>query len=180
MPRSLDIFVAAVLLILTLPLLILVSICIAFDDGIPILYRQKRVGLLNSEFELLKFRSMRLGADNHGFQTQNRDSRITRIGRIIRKLSIDELPQLINVLRGDMSLVGPRPNVPAQRELYSTNEWNKRHSVRPGITGLAQINGRSGIDEKTRTKLDLQYVETKSLSTDFEIILKTVKVITQG
>ncbi len=180
MPRSLEIMVASAILLALLPLLVLVSICIVFDDGFPILYRQKRVGFRNSEFELLKFRSMRRGADKHGFQTHEKDGRITRIGRITRKLSIDELPQLINVLKGDMSLVGPRPNVPAQREFYSANEWNKRHLVRPGITGLAQISGRSDIDEKTRTKLDLEYVDTKSLATDIEIVLKTIKVITRG
>ena len=133
-------------------------------------------------FRIFKFRSMVKNADSIGsFQTLDHDSRITRVGIFLRKNSLDELPQLINVLIGDMSIVGPRPDVPQQRELYTDKEWKKRTSVRPGITGLAQAKLRSAATPDQRKMLDLEYVDNLSVMQDFKIILLTIlQVIFKG
>lgn len=174
--RAFDIAVASVaLLVLAVPMAI-VALAIRRHDNGPILYRQPRVGRYCQIFRMLKFRSMVVDADKlGGYSTVSGDARITPIGRFIRRTSLDELPQLLNVLRGDMSIVGPRPDVPAQQPLYIPADWRTRHSVRPGITGLAQAVSRSTAMPEARTALDLEYVERVSLTLDIKIILMTVR-----
>ena len=159
MKRAIDIVLSLVALLALSPLLLAAALAIAVETGLPVLFRQTRVGLNGRTFGMYKFRSMVKNAASIGpYFTQTDDPRITRIGRFIRRTSIDELPQLINVLRGDMSLVGPRPDVPAQRSLYSQADWAQRCSVRPGITGLAQALYRSDSTEAQRLEADLRYV----------------------
>ena len=173
MKRLLDIAVALVALLVLAPLLLLVAVAIALESGRPVLFQQTRLGLRGREFNMLKFRSMQRGAAGPYFTAAN-DSRVTRVGRFIRRTSMDELPQLINVLRGDMSLVGPRPDVPAQRGLYSNADWAQRCSVRPGITGLAQALLRSEATEAQRLALDLSYTRQASIWFDLKILGLTV------
>lgn len=139
------------------------------------IYSQTRIGRDCKPFQLYKFRSMYAGSDAHGFQTQEGDARITPVGRILRKTSLDELPQLFNVLKGDMSLVGPRPDTPMQQKDYSEADWRLRHSVRPGITGLAQVNGRSNMGTAERLAYDLDYARRANFRLDLVILLKTAR-----
>ena len=175
MKRLMDIVFSMVALVLLSPVLLLTALAIAVDNGFPVFFRQTRLGLRGREFRMLKFRSMRENAAATGpYFTQANDPRITKIGHFIRRTSIDELPQLINVLRGDMSLVGPRPDVPAQRGLYSDADWAQRCSVRPGITGLAQALLRSEATEAQRLALDLRYTREASVWFDLKILGLTV------
>jgi lipopolysaccharide/colanic/teichoic acid biosynthesis glycosyltransferase len=174
--RLIDIPGAGVALLLLLPAMLLVAIAVRVDSRGPILFRQVRIGRDFSEFRIYKFRSMvpdapRLG----GHSTSLGDPRITRVGRFIRRTSLDELPQLINVLLGDMSFVGPRPDVPAQRPEYSEEQWRERHLVRPGLTGLAQSTLRSEATPSERLEVDLRYVREHSLWLDVKIVLGTVR-----
>ena len=181
MKRLFDFISSFLGLLLLSPLFFVLGILIWLPDRGPIFYRQIRIGKNCVPFGMLKFRSMVRNADQiGGYQTHAGDTRITKIGRILRKTSLDELPQLINVLLGDMSLVGPRPDVPAQETLYSAQDWKKRHSVRPGITGLAQVTGRSSVDFETRLGYDLEYVETRSIILDLKLLIKTVGVATKS
>ena len=158
------------------PTALLVGLAIRLDSPGPVLFRQTRVGLNGRTFGMFKFRSMVKNAPSIGpYFTQTDDPRITRIGRFIRCTSIDELPQLINVLRGDMSLVGPRPDVPAQRSLYTQADWAQRCSVRPGITGLAQALYRSDSTEAQRLEADLRYTRDASLWLDLKICWWTLR-----
>ncbi|EEW7548988.1 sugar transferase [Escherichia coli] len=173
MKRAFDFLVSLLLLIVLFPILVIISIIIAFDGG-NIIYRQKRVGINGKEFDIYKFRSMVKNADKiGGFSTQSSDPRITKIGAILRRTSLDELPQLLNVLLGQMSFVGPRPNVPAQYSQYSPVDWNKRNTVKPGITGLAQAKLRSLATFDQRLQLDLEYVDTQSFFLDIKILVLT-------
>ena len=161
MKRAVDIVFSLLALLLLSPLLLVTLVCIALESGWPVFFVQQRCGLRGRPFGMLKFRSMvKNAADIGPYFTAAGDPRITRVGRWIRSTSIDELPQIINVLRGDMSLVGPRPDVPAQRGLYTDAQWAERCSVRPGITGLAQVVNRSGGTDAERLALDLQYVRS--------------------
>ncbi|MEO1551401.1 MAG: sugar transferase [Pseudomonadota bacterium] len=175
MKRAFDL---GVCLVLALPVAVVVWLCsvaIRLDSPGPVFFRQTRVGRGGAPFEILKLRSMvQDAAQKGGFATQAGDARITRVGRVLRKTSLDELPQLWNVLRGEMSLVGPRPDVPAQRDLYTDAEFALRHSVRPGITGLAQASGRSSLTVEARRALDLEYARTASLSLDLRILWRTL------
>ena len=176
MKRAMDIVLSLVALCALSPLLLAAALAIAVETGLPVLFRQTRVGLNGCEFGMFKFRSMVKNAASIGpYFTQTDDPRITRIGRFIRRTSIDELPQLINVLRGDMSLVGPRPDVPAQRSLYSAEDWAQRCSVRPGITGLAQALYRSDSTEAQRLEADLRYTRDASLWLDLKICWWTLR-----
>jgi exopolysaccharide biosynthesis polyprenyl glycosylphosphotransferase len=176
--RLFDFVVSMVFLLIASPVMLLLALLIKLDSRGPVFFRQTRVGLNGNPFMMYKFRSMIVDAESQGpYFTSANDSRITRTGRFLRKTSLDELPQLINVLFGDMSLVGPRPNVPVQFKEYTEDEWNKRNSVRPGITGLAQAKLRSAATPEQRTQLDLQYVEKASLWFDLAIILLTVKQV---
>lgn len=171
-----DIVLAMAALLALAPLLLGAALAIALETGLPVLFRQTRVGLNGREFGMYKFRSMVKNAAQVGpYFTTDNDPRITRVGRFIRRTSIDELPQLINVLRGDMSLVGPRPDVPAQRSLYSEADWAQRCSVRPGITGLAQALYRSDSIEVQRLEADLRYTREASLWLDLKICWWTLK-----
>lgn len=175
MKRVLDIATALIALLLLSPLLVLTALFIASESGLPVLFRQTRVGRGGREFGMYKFRSMVKNAAAIGpYFTADNDPRITRVGRFIRRTSIDELPQLINVLLGDMSLVGPRPDVPAQRSLYSEADWALRCSVRPGITGLAQALYRSDAQGTQRLDADLRYAREHSLWLDARIIWWTL------
>ena len=154
-----DIVLAMAALLALAPLRLGAALAIALETGLPVLFRQTRVGLNGREFGMYKFRSMVKNAAQVGpYFTTDNDPRITRVGRFVRRTSIDELPQLINVLKGEMSLVGPRPDVPAQRSLYTPVDWAQRCSVRPGITGLAQARYRSDSTEVQRLDAALRYI----------------------
>ena len=175
MKRLIDICLAMLALLMLSPVLLGASLAVWWDSGRPIFFRQTRVGLNGHVFGMLKFRSMKVDAESTGpYFTQTNDPRITRVGSFIRRTSIDELPQLINVLRGDMSLVGPRPDVPEQRSLYSAEEWQQRCSVRPGITGLAQAQIRSVGTHADRLALDLRYTRENTLWLDLKILWLTL------
>ena len=199
--RLFDIIVAAGILLVTLPLVPIVAIAIWLSDGRPIFFRQKRIGIRGRPFELLKFRSMRTGASDgahreyvekwigqngHAIELKGQqifklvdDPRITRIGKALRHLAIDELPQLINVLRGDMSLVGPRPALPYELELYQ--DWHRRRlDALPGITGLWQVNGRNRLGFDDMVRLDLEYLNGWSLTSDLKILFRTIPAVLQG
>lgn len=176
--RLVDILLSIMALIMLLPIFLILAAIIRLQDGGPSLFGQLRVGQHGRIFRMWKFRSMVINAENvGGFSTADCDPRITPIGRLIRRSSLDELPQLLNVLFGDMSIVGPRPDVPAQRGLYRENEWVVRHSVRPGITGLAQSTKRSEATSEERKAMDLEYAKNVSLALDLRIILMTVKQV---
>ncbi|MCR4431986.1 MAG: sugar transferase [Tepidanaerobacteraceae bacterium] len=179
--RMLDIAVSTIIIILFLPLMVIVSILIWIDDGWPVLFKQKRIGQNCKEFELLKFRSMKVNdiPVEHMGQVREDNPLVTRVGRFIRRFKIDELPQLFNVLFGDMSLIGPRPTIPEQVENYT--EFEKiRLLMRPGMTGWAQVNGNTRLSWEERIKLDIWYIEHWSLWLDFLIIIKTIGVIIFG
>jgi exopolysaccharide biosynthesis polyprenyl glycosylphosphotransferase len=190
--RLLDIVVALAAVVLLAPLLLLTILAIKLEDPGPALFVQRRVGQGGRVFPMYKFRSMVVNAEalkaalaqaNESgagvlFKMRN-DPRVTRVGRIIRKLSIDELPQIFNVLRGDMSIVGPRPALPREVEQYSQEE-RVRLGIKPGITCLWQIGGRSDIDFHGQVRLDLQYIRSQSLWQDLQIILKTIPVVLLG
>lgn len=161
-----------------MPLLLITGALIRLQDGGPSLFGQQRVGKKGRVFRMWKFRSMVINAESlGGFSTADHDPRITPVGRFIRRTSLDELPQLLNVLVGDMSIVGPRPDVPAQRGLYTEEQWIVRHSVRPGITGLAQSTMRSDATTEQRKEMDLAYAKNVSLALDARIILMTIKQV---
>ena len=165
-----DITFSLTALLFLSPLLLGTALAIALESGFPILFRQTRLGLHSCEFGMFKFRSMVRNAASIGpYFTADNDPRITRVGRFIRRTSIDELPQILNVLRGDMSLVGPRPDVPQQCALYSDADWAQRCSVRPGITGLAQALYRSDSTEAQRLEADLRYTREASVWLDLKI-----------
>jgi lipopolysaccharide/colanic/teichoic acid biosynthesis glycosyltransferase len=172
--RALDVASAAAGLVLTSPLLAASAIAIKLEDGGPVLYRQRRVGRDGEEFELLKLRTMVVGAETKGagFAVDKGDSRITRVGRLLRRTSVDELPQLWNVLRGEMSVIGPRPTLRYQVDAY-TDRQRQRLAVRPGLTGWAQVNGRATLPWEERIELDIWYVEHRSPRVDLKILVRT-------
>jgi lipopolysaccharide/colanic/teichoic acid biosynthesis glycosyltransferase len=179
--RALDVAGASVALALTSPVLGLAALAVKLEDGGPVLYRQRRVGLHGEEFELLKLRTMVEGAERQGagWAVNEGDPRITRVGRFLRRLSLDELPQLWNVVRGDMSLIGPRPTLAYQVERYTTQQ-RRRLEVKPGITGWAQIHGRARLPWEERIELDVWYVEHRSPLVDLQILLRTPLVLFGG
>jgi lipopolysaccharide/colanic/teichoic acid biosynthesis glycosyltransferase len=174
MNRLLDIFAAGLGLAVTSPLLAASALAVKLEDGGPMLFRQTRVGIDGVEFELLKLRTMVVDAERKGagFAVDAGDSRITRVGRVLRKTSIDELPQLWNVVRGEMSLIGPRPTLGYQVEKYTARQ-RKRLDVLPGLTGWAQIHGRATLPWDERIELDVWYVENRSALVDVKILLRT-------
>ena len=177
--RLTDLIISLLLLILLSPILILCTLSIKLGDKGPIFYKQQRVGLNGSFFEILKFRSMSVNENREIGQTFNTDPEITWIGRLMRRTKIDELPQLINVVKGDMGLVGPRPCLIITYE--EMPEWAKeRFKVRPGMTGLAQINGNIFLSWEERWKYDIQYVKTLSILNDIKIVFKTILVVIFG
>ncbi|HYY04180.1 MAG TPA: sugar transferase [Gaiellaceae bacterium] len=174
MNRALDLGASGVGLLLTSPVLAAAALAIKLDDGGPVFYRQRRVGLHGREFELLKLRTMEVGAEARGagFAVNEGDPRITRVGRLLRRLSIDELPQLWNVVRGDMSMIGPRPTLAYQVDRYTPRQ-RRRLDVKPGITGWAQIHGRARLPWDERIELDVWYVEHRSPWLDLKILART-------
>lgn len=185
--RSFDIVVSLLILIMTLPLVLAAMVAVKLDSRGPLLYRQERVGHDGQTFTLLKFRSMRVDAENDGAPrwAQSGDPRVTRVGAVLRRFRIDELPQLINVLRGNMSFVGPRPERPFFVETLAKDIpfYRERHSVKPGITGWAQVNypyGASLEDARQKFAYDLYYVKNRTVFLDFVILIQTVRVILFG
>jgi len=193
--RSLDFTVAALILLVASPVLIAISLAIRLDSPGPVLFRQRRVGRGQREFTILKFRTMRHDADatRHRKYVQTLiggnsqaergrlyklsvDDRITRVGRLLRSWSLDELPQLINVLRGEMALVGPRPVIPYEVEMYP-EDYLRRFAVKPGLTGLWQVSGRNERTYDEMVSFDIEYAEADSLLLDLRILLKTVPVV---
>ena len=174
MNRAADLAIAGGALLVASPLLALAAIAVKLEDGGPVLYRQTRVGKDGTDFELLKLRTMVVGAETigAGLAVNRGDSRITRAGRFLRKLSLDELPQLWNVVRGEMSLIGPRPTLRYQVDTYTPHQ-RKRLEVRPGLTGWAQIHGRARLSWADRIELDLWYVEHRTPAVDLKILLRT-------
>ena len=176
--RVLDLVIASAALVLTGPLMLAIAIAIRLEDRRPALLRQRRVGLHGEDFELLKFRTMI--ADAHkvgtGWLIAERDPRITRVGRLLRKWSLDELPQVFNVLRGEMSIVGPRPTLRYQVDQYTPFQ-RRRLDVPPGITGWAQIQGRNSLRWPERIELDVWYVEHRSLRLDLQILARTIPTL---
>ena len=179
--RAADVAAASLGLAAASPLLILAALGIKLEDGGPVFYRQRRVGLLGQEFELVKLRTMVVGAEGigAGYAVNERDQRITRVGRLLRRLSIDELPQLWNVVRGEMSLIGPRPTLAYQVERYTPRQ-RKRLAVKPGITGWAQIHGRARLPWDERIELDVWYVEHRSPWVDLKILARTPRALFAG
>lgn len=176
MKRLFDITVSTIGIIILLPILIFISLLVRTKLGSPIFFVQKRVGKDNKVFNMIKFRTMLEVKDKDGKELPDSE-RLTKLGRILRALSIDEMPELINVIKGDMSLVGPRPLLVEYLEKYSKGQL-RRHNVLPGITGWAQINGRNAISWTEKFRLDLWYIDNWSLHLDFKIILLTIyKVI---
>ncbi len=190
--RIFDFFAALILIIVFTPLFLLLSALVKLEDGGPVFFYQPRVGKDGKMFNMIKYRSMCVDAEARleALKAKNQhedgvtfkmkdDPRITKIGKWLRKLSLDELPQLFNVLKGEMSLVGPRPPVPREVELYSQSE-RRRLSIMPGITCLWQIGGRSEIDFSGQVRLDVQYIESRSFWGDLWILLKTIPAVLLG
>ena len=165
MSRVLDVVLAAAGLALAVPLLLIAAIAIKLDSRGPVVYRQRRVGKDGRQFEVLKLRTMRPGADP--------------VGGLLRRFSLDEIPNLVNVLRGELAIVGPRPTLAAQVERY-TDHQRRRLEVKPGITGWAQVNGRAGIPWEERIELDVWYVDNRSLGLDLRILARTARLLLSG
>lgn len=186
--RPLDLVLAGLLLVLTAPVLLVAMALIRWTSRGPALFTQERIGYRCERFSMIKLRTMVDGAEaredelaeartGRMFFKLEDDPRITRVGRVLRKLSIDELPQLVNVLRGDMSLVGPRPLLVRDFEKFPRSRQQRRFAVRPGLTGLWQVRGRSLLDDADRIRLDCEYVDRWSLALDLEILVRTVPAV---
>lgn len=179
--RALDVVLAATLLVVTAPILAAAAFAVTRESKGGALFRQRRVGLRGREFDVIKLRTMVQGAETMGagLAVDVGDSRITRVGNFLRRTSIDELPNLVNVLRGEMAIVGPRPTVPSQVVDYTDRQLG-RLAVRPGITGLAQVSGRAALPWAERIEIDLHYIQHRSLKTDLQIILRTALTVVGG
>lgn len=179
--RTADLVWAAVLLILLLPFLVIVAVVVRVTSRGQVIFRQQRIGKDGHPFVIYKFRTMTEGADRSqlGTYAHRDDPRITAVGKILRRTSVDELPQLVNILRGDMSIVGPRPDLPHHVEKY-TDCQRRRLEVRPGITGWAQVSGRNDLSWEERIKLDGEYIERWSLLLDLAVLAKTARVVLGG
>ena len=181
LPRAADVVIAAISMAVLSPLLALAAAAIKLGSPGPAIYRQRRVGLHGEEFEMWKLRTMRAGSDPVGVGTAvvERDPRVTAAGRFLRRFALDELPNLVNVLRGEMAIVGPRATLPAQVALY-TERQRRRLELKPGITGWAQIRGRTGIPWERRIELDVWYAEHRSPWLDLKILAATPLVLVRG
>jgi lipopolysaccharide/colanic/teichoic acid biosynthesis glycosyltransferase len=181
MPRLIDIVIAVIALALLSPFLLVAAVAIKLCSRGPVIYRQRRVGREGVEFEMLKLRTMEQGSDPVGVGTvvTRDDPRVTRAGRFLRRTSLDEVPNLVNVLRGEMAIVGPRPTIPAQVGDYTARQ-RRRHEVLPGITGWAQVQGRAGIPWEERIELDVWYVDHRGAALDARILAKTVWLVLTG
>lgn len=172
--RGIDVVLSAAALVVTSPLQLVIAILVRVQHGSPVLFRQVRPGLNEATFEMVKFRTMRQVDDEYVTDEQ----RLTKLGRALRASSLDELPTLWNVLRGDMSVVGPRPLLVDYLPRYSRQQA-RRHEVRPGVTGLAQVSGRNTLTWEEKFRLDVDYVDNRSLGLDLRILLKTVQAVFQ-
>jgi lipopolysaccharide/colanic/teichoic acid biosynthesis glycosyltransferase len=181
MNRVVDVAIAGTSLLVASPLLGLAALAVKLDDRGPVLYRQSRVGKNGDDFELLKLRTMVVGAETlgSGYAINEGDARITRTGRLLRRLSLDELPQLWNVICGDMSVIGPRPTLRYQVERYDAHQA-RRLEVKPGITGWAQVHGRAALPWAERIELDVWYVEHRSAWLDLRILARTPLALFKG
>ena len=181
MRRLVDIIVSALALLLSAPLLLGAMAAIRLESPGSVIYRQRRVGKDGRPFDVLKLRTMVDGAEHigAGLAVNAGDSRITHVGGLLRRASLDELPNLVNVLRGDMSLIGPRPTLPAQVEQYTARQ-RRRLAVKPGLTGWAQVNGRAALPWPERIELDLYYIEHRSLALDLKILSRTPAMVLGG
>ena len=181
--RLIDIVLSLMILILLSPILLISAVAIKIDSKGPIIFKQKRLGLNGKEFNIYKFRSMCVGAEKGGVYSDNNDKRVTKVGNILRKTSIDELPQAINILKGDMSFIGPRPPLtyhPWTIDKYTEDQLHM-FDVRPGITGWAQVNGRKAVEWNRRIELNVWYVNNVSLWLDIKIFFMTFfKVFTNA
>jgi lipopolysaccharide/colanic/teichoic acid biosynthesis glycosyltransferase len=179
--RAVDIVVSATALAFASPILVVAALAIRLESPGPIVYRQRRSGLHGREFDVLKLRTMVDGAEHEGagLAINENDARITRVGALLRRTSLDELPNLVNVLRGEMSLIGPRPTLPVQVAQY-TERQRGRLAIKPGITGWAQVNGRASLPWSERIELDLFYIEHRSRALDVEILRRTVSMVLGG
>jgi len=179
--RLFDLAVAGTVLLLASPVLAVAAVAIALESRGGVLYRQRRVGLDGHEFDVLKLRTMVAGAEfqGAGLAVDAGDSRITRAGAFLRRTSIDELPNLVNVLRGEMAIIGPRPTVPSQVAAY-TERQRGRLAVKPGITGWAQVNGRASLPWDERIEMDLWWIEHRSLRLDLEVLRRTAATVLHG
>ncbi|CDA20318.1 bacterial sugar transferase [Ruminococcus sp. CAG:488] len=175
MKRVLDFLISLFALIILSPLFLIVSVGVLISDGSPVFFRQKRVGKNNELFEIYKFRTMKRGTENVASNDlSDADVKITRFGKILRATSIDELPQLLNILNGSMSLIGPRPLIPEETRIRELRKKYNVYSVRPGITGWAQVNGRDNVSAEKKALLDKEYVEKQSLMLDIKIFFMTI------
>lgn len=175
MKRVFDFLISLFALIILSPLFLIISVGNLISDGRPVLFRQKRVGKDNELFEIYKFRTMKRGTENVASNDlEDANSKITKFGKILRATSIDELPQLFNILTGSMSLIGPRPLIPEETEIRELRKNYNVYSVRPGITGWAQVNGRDNISIENKALLDKEYVEKQSLKFDIKIFFMTI------
>ena len=181
MNRVLDLAGAGIGLALASPVLAAAALAIKLEDRGPVVYRQRRVGHEGRDFDLLKLRTMVVGAERQGagWAVNEGDPRITKVGRVLRRLSLDELPQLWNVVRGDMSLIGPRPTLRYQVDQYTPRQ-RRRLEIRPGLTGWAQVNGRTKLPWDERIELDLWYVENRSPWLDLKILARTPRALFTG
>jgi lipopolysaccharide/colanic/teichoic acid biosynthesis glycosyltransferase len=183
LPRPIDAGLAAVCLVLAAPFLLVTALAIRIDSRGPVLYRQRRVGKGGEVFEMCKLRTMVAGSDPTPDETweplREDDPRVTPVGAVLRRMSLDEVPNLLNVLHGEMAIVGPRPTIEAQVEQYTPRQ-RRRLEVRPGITGWAQVNGRASLSWEDRIELDIWYVENRSLALDLRILARTARLIVTG
>jgi len=179
--RALDVLVAAAVLVLASPLLAIAAVAIRLESRGAAIYRQRRVGQDGREFDVLKLRTMVAGAERMGagLAVDEGDARITRVGALLRRSSLDELPNLVNVIRGEMSLIGPRPTVPAQVALYDERQRG-RLAIKPGLTGWAQVNGRASLPWSERIELDLYYIAHRSPLLDARIVVRTLRALAHG
>ena len=178
MKRFFDFTVSLLLIIVLIPVFLIVALIVLIDSGSPVVFKQYRVGKGNKLFYIYKFRTMKVNTRNASTDDLvEADSVITKSGRILRKTSLDELPQLFNVLTGKMSFVGPRPLIPEEKEIRQIRKEYNVYSVRPGITGLAQVNGRDMLGTKEKALFDKEYVEKQSILLDIKIMFKTVMVV---
>jgi lipopolysaccharide/colanic/teichoic acid biosynthesis glycosyltransferase len=179
--RAFDIVVAAAALVFFSPVLLVAMVAIRLESPGGAIYRQRRVGMNGEEFDVLKLRTMVTGAEHigAGMAIDEGDTRITRVGGFLRRTSLDEIPNLVNVLKGEMTIIGPRPTIPVQVSQYTERQWG-RLAVKPGLTGWAQVNGRAALPWPERIELDLWYIENRNWRLDLEILVRTARMVLGG
>lgn len=181
MKRFLDVLLSLLAIIFLSPLMLVICLIIICDDGMPVIFRQDRVGRGDKLFKIKKFRTMKNGAPNLSTADfEESDEYITRSGKFLRRTSLDELPQLFNVLAGDMSFIGPRPLIPDESHIRDLRREYGVYSVRPGVTGWAQVNGRDCLSDEEKARYDREYIERRSLAFDTKIFFRTIKVVLTG